>query len=138
VWDDKESFTKWRTGGDFKEAHGGGTLFGFVALLASAAFTLEGIAKPAFYEGILPLSVPQSDSKLEVEGGWRSVKADGVNLIKPDCFVTMNRLKIVKGQEAAFEQRYLPLRLCHPSEGQVRPSATLADWAKNAGVMEYQ
>mmetsp|Transcript_905 Transcript_905/g.1599 ORF Transcript_905/g.1599 Transcript_905/m.1599 type:complete len:352 (+) Transcript_905:111-1166(+) len=105
VWDNKENFTKWRTGEAFKEAHGGGTLFGFVAMLVSSTFTLEGTPKPAFYEGILPLSVPQSDAP-EVEGGWRNVKADGVNCIEPDCFVAMNRFKIAKGQEAAFEQRW--------------------------------
>jgi hypothetical protein len=37
-WADKASFNAWRTGEAFKEAHGGGTLFGFVEMLVS--FTL--------------------------------------------------------------------------------------------------
>lgn len=33
LWADKKSFNAWRTGEAFKEAHGGGTLFGFVDML---------------------------------------------------------------------------------------------------------
>ena len=106
IWDDKASFSAWRTGEAFKEAHGGGTLFGFVSMLVSSTLTLEGPPKPAFYDGIIPIEMPQDASaQPEVVGGWRNVQADGVNLIEPECFVAMNRFKIVKGQEAAWEQR---------------------------------
>jgi hypothetical protein len=33
LWSDKKSFNAWRSGEAFKEAHGGGTLFGFVDML---------------------------------------------------------------------------------------------------------
>eukprot|EP00959_Pyramimonas_sp_CCMP1952_P068173 1422893-Pyramimonas_sp.AAC.2 len=106
IWDNKESFTAWRTGEAFKEAHGGGTLFGFVSMLVSSTFTLQGPPKPAFYDGIIPIEMQLDPSSApEVVGGWRNVKADGVNLIEPECFVAMNRFKIAQGQEAAWEQR---------------------------------
>lgn len=38
------------------------------------------------------------------------VKADGVNLLPPECFVAMNRFSVAPGQEAAFEQRCV----CNP------------------------
>lgn len=81
-----------------------GTLWGFVSMLVSSSQTLEGAPKPAFYDGLLPLTTTWSPPG-EVEGGWRKVAADGETLVAPDCFVAMNRFKIAKGQEAAFEQR---------------------------------
>jgi hypothetical protein len=75
-------------------------------MLVSSSQTLEGAPKPAFYDGLLPITTPVAPVG-EVEGGWRKVAADGENLITPDCFVAMNRFKIAPGQEAAFEQRYV-------------------------------
>jgi len=107
VWEDKDTFTAWRTGEAFKEAHGGGSLWGFVMMLVSSTQTLEGGPKPAFYDGLLPLSAPvPADSPLAVVDGWRKVDADGVNLLPAECFVAMNRFKVAPGQEAAFEQRW--------------------------------
>mmetsp|Transcript_45525 Transcript_45525/g.87040 ORF Transcript_45525/g.87040 Transcript_45525/m.87040 type:complete len:344 (+) Transcript_45525:162-1193(+) len=107
VWEDKDTFTAWRTGEAFKEAHGGGSLFGFVMMLVSSTQTLEGGPKPAFFDGILPLSAPTDPAALSlVKDGWRQVKADGVNLLPPECFVAMNRFSVAPGQEAAFEQRW--------------------------------
>lgn len=107
VWEDKDTFTAWRTGEAFKEAHGGGSLWGFVMMLVSSTQTLEGGPKPAFYDGLLPLSAPVDPaSPLAVVDGWRKVEADGVNLLDAECFVAMNRFKIAPGQEAAFEQRW--------------------------------
>eukprot|EP00951_Prasinocladus_malaysianus_P035985 scaffold375230_cov50-Prasinocladus_malaysianus.AAC.1 len=91
LWQDKKSFNEWRTGEAFKEAHGGGTLFGFVDMLVSlrpkchhtnqsylvicrqqvmrfvgtrqvsSTMTLEGPPKPAFWNGLLPLFGNMSD-----------------------------------------------------------------------------
>lgn len=77
-------------------------------MLVSSSQTLEGAPKPAFYDGLLPITTPVALAG-EVEGGWRKVVADGESLIAPDCFVAMNRFKIAPGQEAAFEQRYVRL-----------------------------
>jgi len=107
LWANKASFDAWRTGEAFKEAHGGGTLFGFVDMLVSSTMTLEGPPKPAFWNGMLPLAVPVADEdKPEVVGGWRQVEADGVNLIPADCYVTINRFSIAPGREADFEARW--------------------------------
>jgi len=75
VWEDKDTFTAWRTGEAFKEAHGGGSLWGFVMMLVSSTQTLEGGPKPAFYDGLLPLSAPvPADIPLAVVDGWRKVR----------------------------------------------------------------
>lgn len=78
VWQDKPSFDLWRTGDAFKEAHGGGGLTGFIQLLGTALFILKGGPKPAFYDGLLPAVSSGLDiNRLEMDGGWRKVAADG-------------------------------------------------------------
>lgn len=51
VWENKDNFEAWKNGDAFKEAHGGGgtpvdSIFGFVQLLSTALFILEGGPKP--------------------------------------------------------------------------------------------
>ena len=58
IWEDKSGFDAWRTGEAFKEAHGGGTIFGFVEMLVSSMMVLKGGPKPAFYDGLLPVVKP--------------------------------------------------------------------------------
>ncbi|KAK3234184.1 hypothetical protein CYMTET_55552 [Cymbomonas tetramitiformis] len=107
VWEDKENFTAWRTGEAFKEAHGGGTLWGFVDMLISSSQTLEGPPKPAFYDGLIPISMEtNSESIPETVGGWRKVEADGKTLIPAECYVATNRFKIAEGFGTQFEQRF--------------------------------
>ena len=80
IWEDKTGFDAWRTGEAFKEAHGGGTLFGFVEMLVSSMMVLKGNPKPAFYDGLLPVvKPPPEDVKWKSVGGLRDVPADGVN-----------------------------------------------------------
>jgi len=105
LWSDKKSFNAWRSGEAFKEAHGGGTLFGFVDMLVSSTMTLQGPPKPAFWNGLLPIKNPDV-AKPEVVGGWRQVAADGVNLLPAECYVTCNRFSIKSGFEEAFEKRW--------------------------------
>jgi len=105
VWSDQESFTAWRTGEAFKEAHGGGSLWGFVQMLVSSSQTLVGAPKPAFYEGLLPVCPPVEDAPASV-GGWREVAADGVSPLNAECLVAQNRFKIAPGAEGAFEERW--------------------------------
>ena len=54
IWEDKSGFDAWRTGEAFKEAHGGGTIFGFAEMLISSLLVLKGGPKPAFYEVSFP------------------------------------------------------------------------------------
>ena len=80
IWEDKSGFDAWRTGEAFKEAHGGGTIFGFAEMLISSLLVLKGGPKPAFYEGLLPVVKPPPEgTPWKAVGGWRDVPADGVN-----------------------------------------------------------
>jgi heme-degrading monooxygenase HmoA len=108
IWSDKQGFDAWRKGDAFKEAHGGGTIFGFMSMLVSSLMILKGGPKPAFYDGILPVSGAPSDAskKWQSDNGWRQVPADGKKPLDSDVFAAMNRFKVLEGQEAAFEKRW--------------------------------
>ena len=108
IWDDKDGFDAWRKGDAFKEAHGGGTIFGFMSMLVSSLRILKGGPKPAFYDGLLPLSSAPTEKSLkwQAEDGWRKIPADGKNPIDADVFVAMNRFKVLPGKEAAFEKQW--------------------------------
>eukprot|EP00899_Mesostigma_viride_P014603 jgi/Mesvir1/23143/Mv10531-RA.1 len=107
VWEDKKSFSAWRNGEAFKEAHGGGSLWGFLSVLVSSTFVLKGAPKPAFYDVLFPITTPpDASSQPEVQNGWRTIKSDGVNPLPGECLVVMNRFAIAPGQEPAFEERW--------------------------------
>lgn len=107
IWEDKTGFDAWRTGEAFKEAHGGGTIFGFAEMLISSLMVLKGGPKPAFYDGLLPVVKPPPEgTPWKAVGGWRDVPADGVTPLDADVFVAMNRFKVLPGKEAAFEKRW--------------------------------
>ena len=107
IWEDKSGFDAWRTGEAFKEAHGGGTIFGFAEMLISSLLVLKGGPKPAFYDGLLPVVKPPPEgTPWKAVGGWRDVPADGVNPLDTDVFVAMNRFKVIEGKEEAFERRW--------------------------------
>ena len=90
VWQNRDNFNEWRTGDAFKEAHGGGGMSGFLELIKTVLFIVDGGPKPAFYEGIRPSSTSPDvlgGSKLVAQPGsegWRDVPADGENFIAPD------------------------------------------------------
>jgi len=106
VWDSKKAFNAWRTGEAFKEAHGGGTLWGFVSMLVTSLTILKGPPKPAFYEG-LQAERKRAASQPEVVEGWRTVAADGVNPLAAECYVRGLKYAVQPGQEGAFEAAYL-------------------------------
>ena len=107
IWEDKKGFDAWRTGEAFKEAHGGGTIFGFAEMLISSLMVLKGGPKPAFYDGLLPVVKPPPEgTPWKAVGGWREVPSDGVNPLDTDVFVAMNRFRVLPGKEAAFEKRW--------------------------------
>ena len=108
IWSNKENFDAWRTGEAFKEAHGGGTIFGFAEMLISSLMVLKGGPKPAFYDGLMPLSTSPDAliNEWQQADGWRSVVADGKTPLKSDVYVAMNRFKVFPGSEVAFEQRW--------------------------------
>lgn len=107
VWGNKDNFNTWRSGDAFKEAHGGGGLTGFIGLLSTALFILDGGPKPAFYDALLPIVSDGSVlSNLRSENGWRKVEADGVSPIDPEIFLVQNSFKVVEGEERRFEQQW--------------------------------
>jgi len=107
IWEDKSGFDAWRTGEAFKEAHGGGTIFGFAEMLISSLLVLKGGPKPAFYDGLLPVvKPPPEETPWRAVGGWRDVPADGINPLNPDVFVAMNRFKVSEGKQEKFERRW--------------------------------
>ena len=108
IWETKDGFDGWRKGDAFKEAHGGGTIFGFMSMLVSSLMILKGGPKPAFYDGLLSLSAAPSENsrKWQAEDGWRQIPADGKNPIDADVFVAMNRFKVRPGKEAALEKQW--------------------------------
>lgn len=106
IWENVDNFQDWYKGEAFKEAHGGGSLFGFVEMLVNATFTLNGAPKPAFYDALLPVTTPPDMSGKRVEAGWRVVEADGRNVLDAECFAVMNRFRVAEGREIDFEQRW--------------------------------
>ncbi len=108
IWSNKEYFDAWRTGEAFKEAHGGGTIFGFAEMLISSLMVLKGGPKPAFYDGLMPISTSPDAliNEWQQADGWRRVIADGKTPLKSDVYVAMNRFKVFPGSEVAFEQRW--------------------------------
>ena len=105
IWSEKKHFNAWRAGDAFKEAHGGTSLFAFVTTMVSSAMVLKGAPKPAFYDGLLQQSV-LPESVPETVDGWRSVDADGVNILPAECFVACNQFFVPPENAHDFEQRW--------------------------------
>jgi len=105
IWKEKKNFNAWRSGDAFKEAHGGTSLFAFVTTMVSSAMVLEGAPKPAFYDGLLQQSVVP-DTVPETVDGWRSVEADGANILPAECFVAMNQFFVPPQNAIGFEQMW--------------------------------
>lgn len=105
IWENEENFRDWYTGDAFQEAHGGGSIFGFVDMLVNATFTLNGAPKPAFWHGLLPMNTPGDMGGKRVENGWRIVETDGKSVLDGEVFVACNRFQIAEGKEKEFEQR---------------------------------
>lgn len=105
IWAEKKHFNAWRAGDAFKEAHGGTSLFAFVTTMVSSAMVLKGAPKPAFYDGLLQQSIVPA-SVPETVDGWRSVKADGENVLPAECFVACNQFFVPPENMSDFEQRW--------------------------------
>jgi len=102
IWENKDNFDAWRTGDAFKEAHGGGSIFGFIELISTALFIIEGSPKPAFYDALLPTA--GQTIEVEKHGGWRKVEADGVTELTPEVFVAQSRFEVPNDSTVLFEQ----------------------------------
>ena len=104
IWNKKSHFSAWRSGEAFKEAHGGTSIGAFLSAMLNSARVLRGAPRPAFYDGLFlekttPTSIP------ETTDGWRTVEADGINTLNPECFVSMQKFYIPSDDTAlAFEE----------------------------------
>mmetsp|Transcript_36977 Transcript_36977/g.44562 ORF Transcript_36977/g.44562 Transcript_36977/m.44562 type:complete len:339 (-) Transcript_36977:114-1130(-) len=105
IWDKKSDFSRWRSGEAFKEAHGGTSLGAFVSTMVSSALVLKGAPRPAFYDGILVQSI-KPETVTDVVDGWRSVDADGSNVLPAECFVACNQFFVPPDNAGAFEERW--------------------------------
>lgn len=105
IWKEKKHFNAWRGGDAFKEAHGGTSLFAFVKTMVSSAMVLKGAPKPAFYDGLLQQSIVP-ESVPETVDGWRSVDADGKNILPAECLVACNQFFVPAENAVAFENRW--------------------------------
>lgn len=105
IWSNKSNFNSWRTGEAFKEAHGGGTIFGFVDMLVNSIGVLKGPPKPIFYDGKFPTArIPPKESKERVVSeGWRVVEANGKDKIDSEVFADAVAFQLSAGKENAYE-----------------------------------
>ncbi|EJK74106.1 hypothetical protein THAOC_04240 [Thalassiosira oceanica] len=105
IWETKKNFNSWRTGDAFKEAHGGTSLWAFVTTMISSARVLKGAPKPAMYDGLLQQSIVPS-SVPEVVDGWRSIEANGKDILPAESFIAMNQFFVPPANGPAFEARW--------------------------------
>eukprot|EP00669_Euglena_mutabilis_P000584 TRINITY_DN1080_c0_g1_i1.p1 TRINITY_DN1080_c0_g1~~TRINITY_DN1080_c0_g1_i1.p1 ORF type:complete len:377 (-),score=58.76 TRINITY_DN1080_c0_g1_i1:209-1264(-) len=104
VWENKQAFTEWRTGDAFKEAHGGTDIFSFFKMIVTSLLETRGHPQVALYDALLPIAAPPNPTA--TVDGWRSVVANGVDRLTPECYVAMQRFTVVPGSEADFEAKW--------------------------------
>ena len=73
--------------------------------MVSSAMVLKGAPKPAFYDGLLQQTVVP-EAVPETVDGWRSVEADGQNILPAECFVACNQFYVPGDNAYEFEQRW--------------------------------
>ena len=71
----------------------------------SSLRVLKSPPRPAFYDGLLQLSVTP-ESVPETVGGWRKVDTDGKTLLPAEAFIACNQFFIPEANAAAFEMRW--------------------------------
>eukprot|EP00286_Rhodomonas_abbreviata_P006297 CAMPEP_0181335410 /NCGR_PEP_ID=MMETSP1101-20121128/26817_1 /TAXON_ID=46948 /ORGANISM="Rhodomonas abbreviata, Strain Caron Lab Isolate" /LENGTH=338 /DNA_ID=CAMNT_0023445529 /DNA_START=210 /DNA_END=1227 /DNA_ORIENTATION=+ len=104
-WQNRKNFNTWRTGHAFKEAHGGGSIAGFLKAMVGSMMVLKGTPKPWAWEGLVVEAKETKDSPLVLQPRNEEgmVESDGSTPLTPECFVAMNRFKVKEGKERAFE-----------------------------------
>jgi len=102
-WQNKKNFNSWRTGPAFKEAHGGGSIGGFLSAIVGSLMVLKTAPAPSMWEGLLAESVASSPISLKARDADGKAQADGSTPLPAECFVAMNRFRVKEGKEAEFE-----------------------------------
>ena len=73
--------------------------------MVSSARVLKGAPKPAMYDGLLQQSiVPQTVP--ETVDGWRSIEANGEDILPAESFIAMNQFFVPPANGPAFEARW--------------------------------
>jgi heme-degrading monooxygenase HmoA len=108
VWETKKNFNSWRTGYAFKEAHGGGSLGGFLSAMVGSMMVLKTTPVPAMWDALEPISTPTQECRLALRNRDPSGKAvtDGSKPLPRECFVAMNRFPVKAEHAKEFEERW--------------------------------
>jgi len=108
VWETKKNFNSWRTGYAFKEAHGGGSIGGFLSAVVGSMMVLKTTPIPAMWDALVPISAATSDCRLPLKNRDETGKAvtDGSEPLPLECFVAMNRFPVKAESAAEFEARW--------------------------------
>lgn len=108
IWETKKDFNSWRTGYAFKEAHGGGSLGGFLSAIVGSLMVLKGAPVPAFWDALATISTPTQEVTLEKKNRDASGNAitDGSEPLPNECFVSMNRFPVKPEYAKDFEERW--------------------------------
>jgi heme-degrading monooxygenase HmoA len=107
IWDSKSDFSAWRKGDAFKEAHGGTSISAFMSTMVSSALILKGPPRPAFYDGLLVQSTIPTALPDTTDEGWRTVEANGKDILDTECFIACNNFFVPGENGAEFEQRWV-------------------------------
>eukprot|EP00527_Entomoneis_sp_CCMP2396_P000800 CAMPEP_0198137306 /NCGR_PEP_ID=MMETSP1443-20131203/828_1 /TAXON_ID=186043 /ORGANISM="Entomoneis sp., Strain CCMP2396" /LENGTH=329 /DNA_ID=CAMNT_0043798703 /DNA_START=56 /DNA_END=1045 /DNA_ORIENTATION=+ len=140
VWSKKSQFSAWRTGEAFREAHGGTSIGAFLSTMVSSAMVLKGAPRPAFYDGLFLQSNKPTIIPVTVDG-WRSVNADGINTLPPECFVSFEKYYIPASNAKEFEEFWAKNKPDMMDAGPSFVSGSLMrrdGQAKGHGIVEMQ
>jgi len=107
VWETKKNFNSWRTGYAFKEAHGGGSIAGFLSAVVGSMMVIKSTPIPAMWDALCTITTATRNCPLELKNRDASELAvtDGSTLLPAECFVAMNRFPVKAECSRAFEQR---------------------------------
>ena len=108
VWETKKNFNSWRTGYAFKEAHGGGSIGGFLSAVVGSMMVLKTTPVPAMWDALIPITTATEDCRVASKNrdAAGNIVADGVQALERECFVAMNRFPVKPECVPAFEERW--------------------------------
>jgi len=109
IWETKKNFNSWRKGPAFKEAHGGGNIFGFFSMIINGFMTSKGPPSPAFWKSLSVEKTAQAKERL-ISGPGGRPDADGIQKLDTEVSALMLRFAVPEGDEAKFEQTWMDER----------------------------
>merc|ERR1712216_385715 len=73
----KKNFNSWRTGYAFKEAHGGGSIGGFLSAVVGSMMVLKTTPVPAMWDALIPITTATEDCRVASKKSRRRRKHRG-------------------------------------------------------------